>query len=97
MLHRTLFNCPAFRAAYGFNVKAPLRSTLSRVFSEMAKHPDVVERAMDEIVREAKKIRPRLGEDIAVDSTPAHSYSDGNRNPPSDPDAEWGMHHKANT
>ena len=50
---------------------------------------------MDEIVREAKMIRPDLGEDMAVDATPVHSYSDGNRKPPSYPDAEWAMHHKA--
>ena len=96
-LHWTLLNCPAFRAACGFDGMVPSRSTLSRVFSQMAKHPDLVERAMDEIVREDRRIRPDLGEDIAVDVTPVHSYSDGNRNPPSDPNAEWGKHHKANT
>ena len=52
---------------------------------------------MDEIVLEAKKIRPGLGEELAVDATPVRSYSDGNHEPRSDPDAEWGMHHKANT
>ena len=52
---------------------------------------------MDEIVREARRIRPNLGDDLAVDATPVRSYSDGNRKPPSDPDARWGMHHKANT
>ena len=32
-----------------------------------------------------------------MDATPVRSYSAGNRKPPSDPDAEWGMHHKGNT
>ena len=63
----------------------------------MSEHPNVVERVMDEVVREVMKIRPELGEDLAVDATPVRSYSDGNRKLPSDPDAEWGMHHKANT
>ncbi len=97
LLHWTLLNCPAFRVACGFDGMVPSRSTLSRVFTQMAKHPDLVERAMDEIVREARRIRPDLRDDIAVDATPVHSYSDGNRNLPSDPDAEWGTHHKANT
>ena len=97
MLHWMLLNNPAFRAACGFNGRIPSRPTLSRVFSEMAKHPDAVERTMDEIVRAAKRVRPDLGEELAVDATPVHSYSDGNRKPPSDPDAEWGLHHKANT
>ena len=96
-LHWTLLNNPAFRAVCGFNGGVPSRPTLSRVFSQMAEHPDVVERIMDEIVREARRIRPDLGDDLAVDATPVRSYSDGNRKPPSDPDARWGMHHKANT
>ena len=96
-LHWTLLNNPAFRAVCGFNGKVPSRPTLSRVFTQMSEHPDVVERIMDEIIREAKRIRPDLGEDLAVDASPVHSYSDGNRKPRSDPDAEWGMHHKANT
>ena len=52
---------------------------------------------MDEIVREARRVRSDLGEEIAVDATPVQSYSDGNKEPRSDPDADWGMHHKANT
>ena len=63
----------------------------------MAEYTDEVERIMDETVREAKRVRPGLGDELAVDATPVRSYSDGNRKPPSDPDAEWGMHHKANT
>ena len=96
-LHWTLMNNPAFRAVCGFNGRVPSRPTLSRVFTQMSEHPDIVERIMDEIVREARRVRPDLGEEIAVDATPVHSYSDGNREPPSDTDAEWGMHHKANT
>ena len=54
LLHWMLLNCPAFRAACGFNGMVPSRSTLSKVFTQMAKHPDIVERAMDEIVREGR-------------------------------------------
>ena len=96
-LHWTLLNNPAFRAACGFTDRVPSRPTLSRVWTQMAEYPEAVERIMDEIVREAKRIRPDLGKELAVDATPVRSYSDGNRKPPSDPDAEWGMHHKANT
>ena len=96
-LHWTLHNNPAFRAACGFTDKVPSRPTLSRVWKQMAEYPDEVERVMDEIAHEAKKIRPGLGEELAVDATPVRSYSDGNHKPRSDPDAEWGMHHKANT
>ena len=94
MLHWTLLNNPVFREVCGFNGRVPFRP---RVFTQMSEHPDVVERIMDELVSEARRVRPDLGEEIAVDATPVHSYSDGNRNPPSDPDADWGMHHKANT
>ena len=96
-LHWTLMNNPAFRAVCGFNGSMPSRPTLSRVFTQMAEHPDIVERIMDELVREARRVRPELGEEVAVDATPVRSYSDGNKEPRSDPDAEWGMHHKANT
>ena len=96
-LHWTLLNNPAFRAVCGFNGRVPSRPTLSRVFTQMAEYTDEVERIMDETVREAKRVRPGLGDELAVDATPVRSYSDGNRKPPSDPDAEWGMHHKANT
>ncbi len=95
-LHWTLLNNPAFRAVCGFGKIVPSRSTLSRVFSQMAKHPDVMERIMDDIVRETKRVQPDLGEELAVDATPVRSYADGNRKPPTDPDARWGRHHKAN-
>ena len=87
-LHWTLMNNPAFRSICGFNGRVPSRSTLSRVFTQMSEHPDIVERIMDEIVREARRVRPDLGEEIAVDATPVHSYSDGNKEPPSNPDAD---------
>ena len=96
-LHWTLMNNATFRDACGFNGRVPSRSTISRVFSQMAEYPEAVERIMDEIVREAKRIHPDLGEELAVDATPVRSCADGNREPRSDPDAEWGMHHKANT
>ena len=96
-LHWTLLNNPAFRAACGFRDRVPSRPTLSRVWTQMSEYPDTVEEIMDEIVHEAKRIRPDLGDDLAVDATPVRSYSDGNRKPPSDPDARWRMHHKANT
>ena len=50
---------------------------------------------MADIVPESKSIRPELGEELAVDATPARSYSDGNRNPLSDADTEREIHHKA--
>ena len=95
--HWTLLNNATSRVACGFKGRVPSRPTLSRVFTQMAEHIELVERIMDEVVREAKRIHPDLGEELAVDSTPVRSYSDGNRKPRSDPDAEWGMHHKANT
>ena len=78
-LHWTLMNNPAFRAVCGFNGTVPSRPTFSRVFTQMAEHPEIVERIMDELVREARRVRPDLGEEIAVDATPVHSYSDGNK------------------
>ena len=96
-LHWTLMNNATFRAACGFSGRVPSRSTISRVFSQMSEYPEAVEIIMDEIVRKAKRICPNLGEELAVDATPVRSYADGNKEPPADLDAEWGMHHKANT
>ena len=61
-LHWTLMNNATFRDACGFNGRVPSRPTLSRVFTQMAEYPDVVERIMDEIVGKAKRICPDLGE-----------------------------------
>ncbi|MCY4652629.1 MAG: transposase, partial [Dehalococcoidia bacterium] len=63
-LHLTLLNNAAFRSACGFNGRFPPSPTLSRVFTQMAQHPDVVEWTMDEIVRDAKRIRPDLGDEF---------------------------------
>ena len=54
-VHWTLMNNPAFRAACGFNGKVPSRSTFSRVFGEMAEHPDM----MREIVTALRPERKR--------------------------------------
>ena len=67
-LHWTLMNSATFRDACGFNSRVPSRSTLSKVFAQMAEHPEVVECKMDDVVREAKRIRPDLGEELVVDA-----------------------------
>ena len=72
-LHCTLLNNATFRTACGFDDKVPSWPTPSRVFIRMAEHNDGVERIMDDIVREAKGIRPDLGEQLAVDATPVRS------------------------
>ena len=95
-LHWTQMNNATFRAACGFNARVPSRPTLSRVFTQLSEHPEIVERIMDD-VREARKVRSDLDEELTVDATPVRSCADGNREPRSDPDAEWGMHHKTNT
>lgn len=69
MLHWTLLNNPAFRAACGFNGRVPSRPTLSRVFTQMSEHPEVVERIMDEMVDKAKRIRPDMRREIEADVT----------------------------
>ena len=61
-LHWTLMNNPAYRAVCGFNGTVPSRPTLSRVFTQMAEHPDILERIMDELISEARRVRPDLGE-----------------------------------
>ena len=94
-LHRTLDNDATFRDAAGFSGSLPSRSTFSRAFREMARFPELVERATVELVKALKTILPDLGREIAVDSTPVKSNSNPNFEPPSDPDAMWMRHDKA--
>ena len=94
-LHRTLDNDATFRDAAGFGGRLPSRSTFSRAFREMARFPELVERATAELVREVKMLIPDLGREIAIDSTPVKSNSNPNFAPPSDPDAVWIRHDKA--
>ena len=94
-LHRILDNDPAFRELAGFPGKLPSRSTFSRAFREMARFPELVERATADLVREIRKRKSDLGREIAVDSTPVKSRSNPNFEIPSDPDAVWIRHDRA--
>ena len=94
-LHQTLMNNPALRDAAGFSGMPPSRSTLSRAFRDMARFPELVERATADLVCAIKNVIPDLGREIAIDSTPVKSNSNPNFDPPSDPDAVWIRRDKA--
>ena len=94
-LHWSLANNPALAKVCGFGDKIPDRSTLSRVFSAMSKHPEMIDDVSAEVIEKLREILPDLGEEIAADSTPAPSYSSPEREPKSDRNASWGWHQRA--
>ena len=94
-LRGALDNNPAFREAAGFAGAPPSRSTFSRAFRQMAEFPELIERALAELVGQLREFLPDLGREIAIDSTPVKTRSNPNFDPPSDPDAVWIRHDKA--
>lgn len=94
-LIRALEDNPTFRAVCGFRY-LPHRTTFNRFIIRLAQHLDLVEQVFAGITDSLKALLPGLGKVVAVDSTTVETYSNANRTVVSDPDARWGLHHKAN-
>ena len=89
-LHWMLEYIPAFRQTCGFTGdKVPSRPTLSRVYTQMTEHLDLVEERIESVQDEIKEYLPDLGKEIAVDSTTVETYANPKRTPHSDPEARW--------
>ena len=94
-LRLLLLRDDALREACGFGDKIPSRTTFSRVFTAMSRHPELMDAISADAIARTKEILPDLGEEIAADATAVPSYSNPDRKPPTDPDASWAWHQRA--
>ena len=93
--HWALANNPALRDVCGFKGRIPDRTTLSRVFTAMSQHLEIMDDLSAEVIARTQTILPDLGDEIAADSTPVPSYSNPEGKPITDPNATWGWHQRA--
>lgn len=82
------------RLLCGFST-LPGRRTFNRFILRLSDHTDLVEELMGQVIRMLADELPDFGKVVAVDSTAVKAYSNGNREPPSDPDATWAPKHSA--
>ena len=61
----------------------------------MVQHRHLVDECLDKVTDALHEVLPDLGETVAVDSTSVESFSNPNRKVISDPEARWGVKHKA--
>ena len=90
-----LNNNPALRNAVGwpYDLKVPHRSTISRVFGELAANPWVVHSMLVGLINAVKEIRPDFGKVLAIDSTGVLAYCNPNNEATRDQEAAWGKVH----
>ena len=90
-----LRNHPALRAVCGWpaGVQVPHRSTVSRVFGELAANPWVVHYMLVDLVKAAHELRPDFGKVLAIDSTGVAAYCNPNNETTRDQEAAWGRVH----
>ena len=87
------------RQMCGLGDRVPSPSMLSRFFDRLSFHEDLVHKAFLDIVNDlARQIdmrtswdAPGAGAILAIDSTDIMSFSHPHRDPPTDPDARWGV------
>jgi hypothetical protein len=90
-----LRNDPALRAACSWpaGVQIPHRSTISRVFGELAANPWVVHYMLVELANAVHELRPGFGKVLAIDSTGIPAYCNPNNETTRDQEAAWGKVH----
>ena len=89
---------PRLRHLCGLGDRVPSPSMLTRFFQRLALHEDLVHQAFLEIATTVARLLDHgsspdeygTGTSIAIDSTDIPSFSNGNRDPSTDPDARWG-------
>ena len=86
---------PKFRQVCGFTGDVPSESTLSRFTTRLMLHQDLIDECLAGVTDTLHEMLPGLGETVAVDSTTIESFSNPNRKHISDPEARWGVRHKA--
>ena len=94
-LHRLLQYNIQVRFVCGLS-QLPHRTTFNRFVNRLTLHLDLVQECMVNVVEQLRPELPGLGQDIAVDSTLVRTHSNpGKKKTMTDPDATWGVHHKA--
>ena len=88
-LVRRLQNDVIYALACGFDIREPLpsRSTFSRFIGKLAKHQELVEKCLREIVNKLRRLLPNFADVACVDCTPVSSWANPSKKPPSDPEA----------
>ncbi len=95
-MYKALQDNIELRELCGFTV-LPHRTTFNRFESKLADYSETFNDAITQIVEELHDIFPDLGERVAVDSTALFTYSNGSREPVSDPEAQWGYKNSSKT
>ena len=90
-----LNNDPALRNACGWpsDLKIPSRSTVSRVFGELAKNPWALHAMLVQLADAVHELRPDFGKVVAIDSTGVLAYCNPNNVETCDQEAAWGKVH----
>ena len=73
----------------GFGDVLPHRSTFNRFIQRLSRHTDLIEGCFAKITGYLRRLLPRLGRELAVDSTTVRSHCNPNRRRLSDPEASW--------
>ncbi len=90
-LIRRLQDDPVFALICGFEIskKPPCRRTFNRFIKKLVKNQDLIDKCLNEITSKLHDLLPGFGDEVAVDPTPVHSHSNGNKKVISDLDAGW--------
>lgn len=88
-LIRHLHANPYLRLVCGIGKGVPSASTFSRFLHRLAKHEELLDECIDDLVRRFASLAPGFGESVAIDSTDVHAWSRGKKQGASDPDATW--------
>ena len=95
-LIETLRRSSGLRRVCGFDDdEAPSETAMSRFTGRLTEYQVLVDDCFNQVTEAMREFLPDLGEDVAIDSTSIETYSNPNRKVVSDPDAQWGMKHKA--
>ncbi len=85
---RLLRGNPGLRRLCGLPIgQTPSRPTLSKFFSKLAQHPDLLLGALHQLTSDLSGLLPGLGEHTSIDGTLIRSHSSRFADPPTDPDA----------
>ena len=75
----------------------PGEDALSRFLQKLIKHSSLFDDFIQNLVNQLRELLPGFGSKLAVDSTDILAYANGQREHPSDPDANWGAKKKSNS
>lgn len=97
-LSRELRRNPHLRIRCGilFRERVPSKWAFSRFLGRLLKERNLIEEIFDKLVGELKEHLPKLGKEVAIDSTNLPTYARGRKDPQesADPEADWGKEKK---